>query len=552
MPEATSTGHGHGKPPSHGHKPPSCPPAGGVDLPPGVPELPEVPIDKEHPPNILVIFGDDIGLANISAYNQGLCGYRTPSIDRIAREGVLFTDAYADQSCTAGRSSFILGQSPIRTGLTRVGLPGDLFGISPNDPTLANLLVDHGYACGQFGKNHLGDRDWHLPTRHGFDVFFGNLYHLNAEEEPENPDYPEHPAYPGPRGVLRCERQGNGQTIEDTGPLSSARMPGIDDEFAGAAMAWITAKQTAGTPWFCWFNSSRMHVWTRLKADSEGTTGLGLYPDGMVEHDNHVGQLLDLLDELDAADNTIVVYSTDNGAEVFTFPDGGTTPFRAEKGSNYEGGYRVPMMARWPGHFPAGAQCNGITSMLDWLPTLMAAVGEPEIRRDLITGKVADGRPWRAHLDGYNLLDNLMGRRVPWPRREFFYITDDGRISALRYEQWKFLVLEQRAEGFASWADPPIELRMPKITNLRSDPYERAQAESGAYEEWFMRRGFLFAGAGLIVAAFAATLAEFPPRPSEEGAFVHEGETSPLVAAFEGGADDLARLERLFATAYAD
>jgi arylsulfatase A-like enzyme len=364
-------------------------------------------------PNILVIFGDDIGLWNISAYNRGAMGYRTPNIDRIANEGVIFTDAYADQSCTAGRSSFLLGQSPIRTGLYMVGFPGDLFGISMNDPTLANLLHERGYACAQFGKNHLGDRDWHLPTMHGFDRFFGNLYHLNSEEEPEDPDFPEHPRYPRPRGVLRCTRTAGGpvpaQEIEDTGPLTIERMPGIDEEFLDAAMAWIREQDDAGTPWFTWFNTSRMHVWTRLKAEAEGVTGLGLYPDGMVEHDGHVGQLLDLLDELDLADDTIVIYSTDNGAEVMTWPDGGATPYRGEKASTWEGGFRVPMMARWPGHFAEGTECNGITSMLDWLPTLMHAAGWPGVKRDLRRGAVADGRPWRAHLDGYDLLPALTG-----------------------------------------------------------------------------------------------------------------------------------------------
>jgi arylsulfatase A-like enzyme len=553
--------HPHGGPPGHG-KPPVCgPPEGGLDVPepgdPGAPEHmpPPPPAADGRPPNVLVIFGDDIGWSNISAYNLGMMGYRTPNIDRLAREGILFTDAYADQSCTAGRSSFLLGQSPLRTGLTKVGLPGDLFGISLRDPTLAALLRDQGYATGHFGKNHLGDRDWHLPTMHGFDVFFGNLYHLNAEEEPEDPDFPADPRYPRPRGVLRCQATPDGQVIEDTGPLTIARMPGIDDEFAGAAADWITAQTDAGHPWFCWMNTSRMHVWTRLKAESQGVTGLGLYPDGMTEHDQLVGQLLNLLDELGVADDTIVIYSTDNGAEVMTWPDGGCAPFRGEKNSPWEGGYRVPMLARWPGRFPSGSQCNGITSMLDWLPTLWAAVtGRDDLKRDLLVGKIIDGKPYRVHLDGYNLLDALMGRRVPWPRREFFYITDDGRLAALRFNQWKFGFLELHDQGFRTWISEFTKARIPIITNLRSDPFEHAPEEPAiGWQEWMIRHFYLLAGAGAQVLALAASFAEFPSRAEDPAGFAAEAglespgtltaaEVSPVLAVWQGGQGTLEQL----------
>ena len=430
--------------PGHDLPPAVQPPEGGV----AVPEHPiELPGSAEHPielpdgseqipegyrkPNILVIFGDDIGHDNISWYNRGLLGHRTPNIDRIANEGVGFTDAYAEQSCTAGRASFLLGQSGIRTGLTRIGFPGDLFGISLDDPTLALLLKGQGYTTAQFGKNHLGDRDWHLPTVHGFDRFFGNLYHLQAEEEPEHPDFPENPLYPRPRGVLDCRNTGVlQQEITDTGPLTKERMPTIDDEFADAAEAWIREQHAAGKPWFCWTNSSRMHIWTRLKEESEGKTGLGIYPDGMVEHDAWVGRQLDLLDELGITEDTIVLYTTDNGAEVFSWPDGGCTPFRNEKNSMYDGAYRVPMMMRWPGHIPAGAECNGIISHLDLLPTLMAAAGLPNIKQALLAGFLIgdQNRPWKACLDGYNMLPALTTEGEKWPRSEFFYINDQGEV----------------------------------------------------------------------------------------------------------------------------
>lgn len=540
-----------GKPPRRG----GIPAGGGIHLPeggdfPGQSGAGEEEGPPARKPNILVIFGDDIGHHNISAYNLGLMGYRTPNIDRIAREGVLFTDAYGDQSCTAGRSSFLLGQTPIRTGLTKVGVPGDLFGISMRDPTLANLLQEEGYACGQFGKNHLGDHDWHLPTVHGFDVFFGNLYHLNSHEEPENPDFPDAPRFPRPRGVLRCTRTSpTSQEIEDTGPLSTGRMPGIDDEFADAAEAWIRGQHAAGKPWFCWFNTSRMHIFTRLKPESDGVTGLGVYPDGMTEHDGHVGRLLGLLDELDIAGDTIVLYSTDNGAEVMSWPDGGCTPFRSEKNSTWEGAYRVPMLARWPGVLPAGAQCNGITSMLDWLPTLMSAVGRPGIKADLMRGISADGRSWRAFLDGYDLLPALRGRAA-WPRSEFFYITDDAQVCAVRHNQHKIVYLESTGAGFGVWQLPFRHLRLPKIVNLRSDPFERADEEPAmGNTRYTIDRLFLFTGAAALVKALSATLAEWPPHLTDPGdlgelARAHEVslKDSPVVKTYRGGSGQLDQL----------
>jgi len=553
--------HPHGGPPGHS-KPPVCgPPEGGLEVPDDAEDREEAlppPAPGDRPPNILVIFGDDIGWGNLSCYNHGMMGYRTPNLDRIAREGVMFTDAYADQTCTAGRSCFLLGQSPVRSGLTAVGFPGDLFGISPLDPTLATLLRDQGYATAQFGKNHFGDRDWHLPTRHGFDFFYGNLYHLNAEEEPEDPDFPKDPRYPRPRGVIRSQHTEDGHVIEDTGPLTIARMPGIDDEFADSAVQWITEQADAGRPWFAWFNTSRMHIWTRLKPESEGVTGLGLYPDGMTEHDQHVGRLLDLLDELGVADDTIVIYSTDNGAEVMTWPDGGCTPFRGEKNTPWEGAYRVPLLARWPGRFPAGSTCNGITSLMDWMPTLWAAVtGRDDLKRDLLTGKVIDGKPYRVHLDGYNLLDALMGRRVPWPRREFFYIADDGRVVAFRYDQWKFTFWENTETGFRSWLQPFQQSRIPQLTNLRADPFEHAAEEPAiGWAEFFIRHVYLVWGAAVQVAAFSATLRDFPSRADDPAAFAAEAEAegvassmvpaevSPVLVNWKGGP---AQLDQLYA-----
>jgi arylsulfatase A-like enzyme len=481
-------------------------------------------------PNILVIFGDDIGMWNISAYSRGMMGYRTPNIDRIAKEGAIFTDLYAQQSCTAGRAAFITGQSCFRTGMLKVGLPGAPLGLSEKDPTLAELLKPMGYATGQFGKNHLGDRNEHLPTVHGFDEFFGNLYHLNAEEEPENPDYPKAPAYPnfinryGPRGVLhtfatdvddptedaRFGRVGK-QKIEDTGRLTIKRMETVDEEFLGAAMGFIDKNSKANKPFFCWFNSTRMHINTHLKPASKGKTGLGEEADGMVEHDGMVGQLLKQLDDLGIADNTILLYTTDNGAEVFSWPDGGTTPFHGEKNASWEGGYRVPGMIRWPGVVKPGTEINDIVSHEDWVPTLVAAAGEPNVAEKLLTGHQAAGKTFNVHLDGYNQRDLLAGTG-PGKRKEFFYWTDDGELAALRYDRWKVLFLEQRAIGLNVWQDPLVALRFPKLMDLRSDPFERAESDSGNYDHWRVQHAFMLVPAQDVVGQHLQTYVAFPPR----------------------------------------
>lgn len=463
-------------------------------------------------PNILVIFGDDIGWFNTSAYNRGIMGYQTPNIDRIASEGTMFTDYYAENSCTAGRASFITGQIPFRTGLTKVGLPGSKLGLQSGDPTIAELLKPLGYTTGQFGKNHLGDRDEFLPTNHGFDEFFGNLYHLNAEEEPENPDYPKNPEFRkkyGPRGVIHSYADG---PIEDTGPLTKKRMETIDGEFLDAALNFIDQSHTDSKPFFVWFNSTRMHVFTHLKPESQGVTGQGIEADGMVEHDGHVGQLLKKLDDLDIADNTIVVYTTDNGAEVFTWPDGGMTPFHGEKDTNWEGGFRVPAMVRWPGHIAAGVVSNEIVSGLDWLPTLVAAAGFPDVKEQLLKGYRAGSKSFKVHLDGYNLLPYLIGQEKKSPRQELFYFTDDGDLAALRYKDWKALFLEQRAQGFNVWSEPLVPLRVPKIYNLRRDPFEKASYESNNYADWVFRHIFLLVPAQAYVAQFLESFKEFPPR----------------------------------------
>jgi arylsulfatase len=478
-------------------------------------------------PNILVIWGDDIGYWNVSVYNQGMMGYKTPNIDRIAKEGALFTDWYGQQSCTAGRAAFITGQSPIRTGLTKVGLPGAPEGLKKEDPTLAELLKPHGYVCGQFGKNHLGDRNEFLPTVHGFDEFFGNLYHLNAEEEPENPDYPKKPQFHqrfGPRGVLHCfatdkddptvdPRFGKvgKQTIEDTGPLTKKRMETVDEEVTDAALKFMEKAHKEGKPFFVWWNSTRMHVFTHLKKESEGKTGLGLYPDGMVEHDAMVGQLLAKLKELGLEDDTIVMYSTDNGAESFTWPDGGTTPFRSEKNTNWEGGYRVPCAIRWPGVIKQGTVINEICAHEDMFPTLLAAVGDTTIKEDLLKGKKIGDMTYKVHLDSYNLIPALKGEAA-WPRHEFIYWTDDGSVAALRYDQWKITFLKQNAHGLHVWQQPFEELRAPMLENLRSDPFERAEYEAGGYERWFAEHMFAIAPGGAYVAQWLQSFREFPPR----------------------------------------
>ena len=469
------------------------------------------PSAAQDRPNILVLWGDDIGYWNVSAYNQGMMGYRTPNIDRIASEGMLFTDAYGGQSCTAGRSTFITGQSGFRTGLLKVGLPGSDLGLQAEDVTLAELLKPLGYATGQFGKNHLGDLDEHLPTNHGFDEFYGSLYHLNAEEEPENEDYPKDPEFRerfGPRGVLHSYADGR---IEDTGPLTRKRMETIDEEVLEVAEDFIRRSASRDQPFFVWFNTTRMHVWTRLKEESKGVTGLGIYPDGMVEHDGQIGTLLDLLDELGLADNTIVYYSTDNGAETFTWPDGGTTPFRGEKNTNWEGGYRVPAMVRWPGVIEPGTISNEIISQLDWLPTFMAAVGEPDIKEKLKSGHRAGDKTFRVHLDGYNFLPYFRGETDEGPRREIFYFSDDGNLVGLRYNNWKIVFAEQRAHGLDVWQDPFVMLRFPKLFNLRTDPFERADHEAIGYGRWRFERIFALVPAQAFVGQFLATFQEFPP-----------------------------------------
>jgi len=466
----------------------------------------------EDKPNIVVIWGDDIGWYNISAYNLGVMGYETPNIDRIASEGALFTDWYGQQSCTAGRAAFLTGQSPIRTGLLKVGLPGAKEGLMEADPTVAGLLKAYGYMTAQYGKNHLGDLDEHLPTNHGFDEFLGNLYHLNAEEEPENPDYPKNPEFKkkfGPRGVIRAKAGGE---IVDTGPLTKERMETIDVEVTDGALDFIDRAHDSGKPFFLWWNSTRMHVWTHLKPESEGKTGLGVYPDGMVEHDAMVGQILDKLEELGIADNTIVMYSTDNGAEVMTWPDGGTTPFAGEKNTQWEGGYRVPTLIRWPGVIEPGTRINNIASHEDMLPTLVAAAGSGDIKERLLDGGVrALGRKYKVHLDGYNLLPALKGE-AEWPRKEFLYWTDDGNLAALRYDQWKVHFLEQRGHGFDVWQEPFVELRLPKLVSVRSDPFERAHHEGMGYQKWRMERAFVLVPAQSFVANWLSSFEEFPPR----------------------------------------
>ena len=476
---------------------------------------------KTDKPNILIIWGDDIGWWNVSAYNHGTMGYRTPNIDRIAKEGAMFTDWYGQQSCTAGRAAFITGQSPIRTGLTKVGLPGAKLGLQPEDPTIADLLKPLGYVCGQFGKNHLGDRDEFLPTVHGFDEFFGNLYHLNAEQEPENPDYPKNAEFKkkfGPRGVLRSWARPDGtQEIKDTGPLTTKRMETIDEEITAGALDFIERQHKAGKPFFCWWNSTRMHVFTHLKKGSEGKTGLGIYPDGMVEHDGHVGQLLAKLDELGIADNTIVMYSSDNGAEELSWPDGGTTPFRGEKDTNWEGGWRVPCAIRWPGVVKPGTVCNEILSHQDMLPTLLAAAGEPDIVEKVKKGHQAGAKTFKVHLDGFNLMPFFKGEVKENPRPGFLYWSDDGDLMALRYGNWKIHFNEQRAEGVNAWQEPFVPLRFPKLFNLRTDPFENADVSGDMYyQKWRADRLFMLLPAGALVQQWVQTLAEFPPRQRPE------------------------------------
>jgi arylsulfatase A-like enzyme len=467
---------------------------------------------QEKKPNILVIWGDDVGWYNISAYNLGVMGYKTPNIDRIAREGALFTDWYGQQSCTAGRAAFLTGQSPIRTGLTKVGLPGSPLGLQKEDVTIATYLKAQGYTTGQFGKNHLGDLDEHLPSANGFDEFFGNLYHLNAEEEPENPDYPKNPDFKkrfGPRGVIHSFADGR---IEDTGPLTKKRMETIDEEVTTRALGFIDQAHKDGKPFFVWWNSTRMHIWTHLKAESQGKTGLGVYPDGMVEHDGHIGQLLAKIDELGIADNTIIMYSTDNGAELMSWPDGGMTPFRGEKNTNWEGGYRVPMALKWPGVIKPGTVINDVGAHEDMMPTFAAAVGEADLAGKLQKGLDIGGTTYKVHLDGYNWLPYLKGGTQQAPRREFLYWTDDGDLAALRYDQWKLVFMEQRAHGYEVWQEPLTVLRFPKLFTLRGDPFERADHEGIDYPKWRLERAFLLVPAQVFVQQWLSSFKDFPPR----------------------------------------
>jgi arylsulfatase len=471
----------------------------------------------DNKPNILVVWGDDIGQSNISTYTHGLMGYKTPNIDRIASEGMTFTDYYGEQSCTAGRSSFITGQSVFRTGLSKVGLPGAREGMQVEDPTIAGLLKKQGYATGQFGKNHLGDRDEMLPTNNGFDEFYGNLYHLNAEEEPENEDYPQNPEFRkqyGPRGVIHSWAMPDGtHKVEDTGPLTKKRMETVDDDTADHALAFIEAQTQAGKPWFVWWSGTRMHFRTHVKKELRGISGQDEYSDGMVEHDRHIGRFLDKLDELKIADNTIVFYSTDNGPHMNTWPDAAMTPFRGEKNTNWEGGWRVPSMVRWPGKIDAGVWSNEIMHHMDWLPTFLAVAGAPDVKQQLLTGVEANGRDYKVHLDGYNFLPYLTGKAERGPRHEIFYFSDDGDLTALRYDDWKAIFLEQRAEAtFQAWREPFVPLRVPLLENLRRDPYERGMVTSNTYDDWFLDRVYLLLPAQGYVAKFLATFQEYPPR----------------------------------------
>ncbi|MBK6511250.1 MAG: arylsulfatase [Haliea sp.] len=464
-------------------------------------------------PNILVIWGDDIGQFNISAYNMGMMGYKTPNIDRIAKEGAVFTDWYGQQSCTAGRAAFITGQSPIRTGLTKVGLPGAPEGMKKEDPTIATLLRAQGYTTGQFGKNHLGDRDDMLPTNHGFDEFFGNLYHLNAEEEPEYADYPTNPEFRkkfGPRGVIHSFADGK---ITDTGPLTRKRMETIDEEVTAKALDFMERAKKADKPFFMWWNSTRMHIFTHLKAESDGKTGQGIYADGMVEHDGHVGQLLAKLEELGLDENTIIMYSTDNGAETFTWPDGGTTMFRGEKNTNWEGGYRVPTAIKWPGVIKPGTVINEIGAHEDMLLTLVNAAGGKNVQEDLKKGTTIGGRSYKVHLDGYDLGPALRGQTKEWPRKGIHLLDGGGSVAALRYGDLKVTFLEQEGHGLRVWQDPFKVLRAPLLTSLRMDPFERAEPEHAmGYQRWYVEHMWAFAPAGAYVGSWLQSFKEFPPR----------------------------------------
>jgi arylsulfatase A-like enzyme len=482
--------------------------------------LPAIAADR--PPNIVIIWGDDVGQSNISAYSKGMMGYQTPNIDRVAKEGVLFTDYYAEQSCTAGRAAFIMGQSVFRTGLSKVGLPGADLGMRKEDPTIAGLLKAQGYATGQFGKNHLGDKDDMLPTNHGFDEFYGNLYHLNAEEEPELPDYPKEGEYPnfrkrfGPRGVIHSFANPDGtQKIEDTGPLTKKRMETIDDDIAARATEFIEKQAKAGTPMFVWVNFTHMHFRTHPKPESVGQSGRwqSPYHDTMIDHDKNVGAVLDKLDQLGIADNTIVMYSTDNGPHMNSWPDGAMTPFRNEKNSNWEGAYRVPGMLRWPGHIKPGIVSNDVVSHLDWMPTLLAAAGAPDVKEKLLKGYQAGKMTYKVHLDGFNQLPYLTGQEKKSARDSFFYFSDDGDLTGLRYDNWKLIFAQQRMPGtLAIWSEPFVKTRIPLLINLRMDPYERAPITSNTYWDWYIDHAFLLVPAQQYVGQFLMTFKEYPPR----------------------------------------
>nr|WP_315529322.1 arylsulfatase [uncultured Achromobacter sp.] len=469
-------------------------------------------------PNILVIFGDDVGQGNISAYTRGVVGYRTPNIDRIATEGAIFTDYYAENSCTAGRSTFITGQSARRTGLSKVGIPGAPVGLQDRDITIAQALKGQGYSTAQFGKNHLGDRDEYLPTKHGFDEFFGNLYHLNAEEEPERPYFPKNPTDPAikaymPRGVIKASADGK---IEDTGALTTKRMETIDDETVGAALDYLDKHGKSDKPFFVWMNTTRMHLFTHIRPEHQGKSGMpgNDYADGMWEHDQDVGKLLKKLDDLGIAKDTIVIYTTDNGPNQFSWPDAATTPFRSEKDTNWEGAFRVPAMIRWPGHIEPGTVKNDIVSGLDWFPTLLAAAGDDGVKERLLKGWRPDGanRDFKVHLDGYNQLGYLTGKSDKSAREDFYYFNDDGLLVAMRFENWKVVFCEQKAPGgFAVWKEPFVCLRVPKVFNLRMDPYERADIVSDQYNDWLTKNAYLAFIGSAKAGEFLQTFIDWPP-----------------------------------------
>ena len=498
--------------------------------------------NKNEKPNILVIWGDDIGTWNISHNSRGMMGYMTPNIDRIANEGVSFTDYYGQQSCTAGRAAFLGGNVPVRTGMTKVGLPGAAEGWQKTDVTIATVMKGQGYATGQFGKNHQGDRDEHLPTMHGFDEFFGNLYHLNAEEEPEHEDYPGDMVLAngktfkevfGPRGVLKCKADGKGgQTIENTGPLTRKRMETIDDETVAAAKDFMTRQKDAGNPFFCWWNGTRMHFRTHVREEHRHK-GNDEYTDGMIEHDAHVGELLKFLDDNGLSDNTIVFYSTDNGPHYNSWPDAGTTPFRSEKNSNWEGAYRVPAFIRWPGNFPAGTTLNGIVSHEDWLPTFAAIAGNTKVKDQLAKGTTINGRSYKNYVDGHNMLDYLSGKTKDCPRKEFMYVNDDGQVVAIRYDAWKAVFLENRGVAFEVWREPFTELRVPILFNLRRDPFEKAQHNSNTYNDWFLDRVYVLAPMQKLAANFLMTMKDYPPSQTP-GSFNLEKVQKQIEASMSG------------------